>query len=302
MFKKATLLFFLLNIHCVYARVELVLPKDKPHPYLVELFAVLGLKHDGTASQMSQIAREKLMRKPTQERWEMKEIYQEKRDQVFLILQRLGVINAVQPSLSSYDYILVHGALVPRMRDRLKFLNDLWARGIRANEIIFLTGERPLNKELENNDVLFNEKFSSVSFRKGWVKPLLSPKTEADAAKVIWDQVITHPDLRLKKVKYIAVGMIKNKDTGVLTRPHTGHTVEAWLDTGPKMGKILAISNNPYISYQDQVMRNILKKRGYLNQQIILETVGPSAAPSTSLAVHLDNVSQWLYREAYPEE
>ncbi len=295
--KKAVLLFFLLCTHSAQARIELVLPGDKPHPYLVELFTVLGLQHEGTASHMSQVASENLRRKGTQERWEMQEIYQEKRDQLMPILEKLGVLYEVHPSLSYYDYILIHGALVPRMRDRLRFLDELWGKGLRAKKIVFLTSERPLHQDLENNDVLFNKDHSSVLFREDWVQYPLSPQTEADGAKLAWDQVITHPSLRFKKVHYVVVPMIENKETGALRRAHTGDTVEAWLDTDPKIGKYLAISNNPYISYQDQIMRNILRKKGYLEQGATLETVGPSADISIPLAVHLDAVSQWLYRE-----
>ncbi len=98
--------------------------------------------------------------------------------------------------------------------------------------------------------------------------------------------------------------MIKNKETGVITRPGTGHTVEAWFNTNPssKIKKCLAISNNPYIPYQYQSMYNILNKKGFLRHGVILETVGSSADPSTSLAVHLDNVGQWLKKELHSEE
>jgi hypothetical protein len=72
------------------------------------------------------------------------------------------------------------------------------------------------------------------------------------------------------------------------TRAHTGDTVIRWMNENPTKGRILAISSQPYVSYQDMSMRNRLAP-GFT-----LETIGDKAGDVMN-AVYLDNVARLLF-------
>ena len=62
---------------------------------------------------------------------------------------------------------------------------------------------------------------------------------------------------------------------------------------------MLAISNNPYILYQDAVFRNALVCKNYYKNPTYLETIGPSSSPEKKLSVHMDNIARWLYESIH---
>lgn len=288
-------LFFILFFMGCPMSQTLSSPLDTPPPDLLKLLAILGIQHDGTLVGINKITQEKFLRKPGQERWEMEEVYEDKRFLILPLLEKLGVIYAIFPSSQHYDTIIIHGAVVETMRQRLRFLDTLWSHGIRGEEIVFLTGERPLDPILENEEKVFNQEFSAIPFRSGWCRKNLTPSTEADIAPLVWDQVISQPDLRKKTAHFVRAPMKYDPTTGQSHRPSTKDTVLAWLATSPKMGRILAISNNPYIPYQHQAMLNILEQEGVLKKGVTLETVGSGANSDTLIAVHLDNLARWIY-------
>ncbi|MCX7337903.1 MAG: hypothetical protein NTX76_01290 [Alphaproteobacteria bacterium] len=276
--------------------------KNKPetHPHLLELFSVLGISHDGTVPDITQLCQKLFRRKPGQERWQMEEIYSDKREKLLPILQKLGVLDEIRPFLNQYDTILINGGLVSRMRVRLKFLDEQWAKQVRAKHIVFLVSDRPLDPIKESIEVINNPQNSTIPFRPGWSAAVASvtPKTEADAAKIVWDQIITQPGLRRTKVHYVRAPMIMDEKTQIVKRPGTIDTMNAWLDTKPTPGKYLVISNNPFILYQCQVIKNALKKRGYSGNGAYLEATGPAADKDTPISVHMDNIALWLEAKA----
>ena len=80
--------------------------------------------------------------------------------------------------------------------------------------------------------------------------------------------------------------------TGLAIRPNTGDTIIAWLKHNPKPGEILAISSQPYVQYQDAVLKTLIP-HGFSTETIGPATVGDSEA----IAVNLDNVARILYQE-----
>lgn len=290
-----------------------------PSSALIKLFDALKVPHDGTASGLNAVAQSTFLRKKGQERWQMEELYEDKRNILSPVLKELGVLEEIDPSFDVYtcaDYIFIHGGLMERMRLRLNFLNTLWPKlsnHVKKHvRVVFLAGGRKLDREKESPKMLLDPKFSSVPFRPHWKVPKTLPSTEAQAARLACEQVITDPDLR-KKVFFITAPTPKNQP-----RANTNDTITAWVRSfknfqrnphsvsskerifwtnakNPAHAKILAISNNPYIPYQDQVFRNALVQNGFLKQGAQLETIGPRASTETPIAVHLDNIARWLY-------
>ena len=284
-----------------------------------KLFKVLNLPTDGSLIQMNEIAQKKLLRKPGQERWDMdKEAYTDKKEQILPILDEIGLLQEKKPSRHNYDYILVLGALVNRMRDRLQFLDKIWPSLDKQTQknikIAFLVGERTLDPTQENTEVLLNEPMSPVPFRSGWVAPQTLPKTEKEAAEFLWDQIITNKDLKKKKDQEEVLFVNTPQKGDPPKRPTTVDTIFYWINSqqNPKFlrpkytqfwdssvpldkARYLVISNNPFILFQHKVVQNSLRKKGIINATI--ETVGSAADTTVPLSVHLDNVARILYEE-----
>lgn len=318
---KILFLFFLFLLGCD-TDVKPV-DQEKFIHLLKELFQVLNIENDGTLSQMNEIAQKELLRKPGQERWEMAQSkYENKKDKILHIIDKLGGVQEVIPSKSKYDYILIQGALIKRMRDRLKYLDTLWPylddETKKNIKIVILTGGRELDPVEENLDVLFNQKYTLFPFRVGWTRPDIIPKTEKEAAELAWDQIIENTELRAKVSKGDVLFVNTPKMGDPPRRPQARDTLYYWMDSwenrdlysqeyqkfwasakkAPNVASYLVISNNPYIPFQQKVMENSMKKRGWVEKGVTIETVGPAADSKTSIAVHLDNIARILYEEA----
>lgn len=284
-----------------------------------KLFKVLDLPTDDSLIQMNEIAQKELLRKPGQERWDMdKEAYNDKKEQILPILDEIGLLQEKKPSGQDYDYILIQGALVKRMRDRLAYLQKIWIslspQTRKKAKIVFLTGARSLEPTQESVEVLLNESLSPVPFRTEWTPPANLPQTEKEAAEFVWDQIIADPELRQKRVQgdvlFVNAPLLGDPPR----RPTAADTISFWIDSPQNTNALgeeytqfwdssvpldkaryLVISNNPFILFQHKVVQNSLRKKGITNAIIV--TVGPAADPTLPLSVHLDNVARILYEE-----
>lgn len=258
-----------------------LLTDGKPSAQLLQVFEILNLKHDGTAKGINEVAQKELLRKPGQELWQMEDNYEAKREELLPVFVKLGMQTEIKPKHKSYEYIIVYGGSAPRMKMRLQFLEELWRNGVRGNGIVFLAGERPLDQTFEIED---------------WKATEDVPATEAEAAKKLWKEVISDPDLSSKQVNFVIVPMLETR------RPGTTDTVNMWLGQSPRVGKWLAISSNPFIPFQDLTMRGVLLKSKLYKTQVELETVGQAAPAVTMVSALLDNLARILYTEINQEQ
>jgi hypothetical protein len=82
-----------------------------------------------------------------------------------------------------------------------------------------------------------------------------------------------------------------------MRRATTGDTIIDWLATSPAHGDCLFISNQPYVGYQDSVMRT------YIPHSFgSLETCGPQASNTTRNSDILDDLARFLYQEKIRRE
>ncbi len=315
---RILLLLFLLILPCCAPDANLT-EQEKLLSSIKKLFKVLNLPHEGSLTQMNEIAQKELLRKPGQERWDMdKTAYNDKKDQILPILDEMGLLQERKPSGQEYDYILIQGALIKRMRDRLYYLQQIWpslsSQTRKNTKIVFLTGGRPLEPTQESAEVLLNPSLSPIPFRPEWVPPANLPQIEKEAAEFAWDQVIENKELRHKKdqgeVLFVNAPLMGDPPR----RPTAADTISFWLDSQQNLNalgaeytrfwtsaiplnkaKYLVISNNPFILFQHKVVQNSLRKKGI--NAVPIETIGPAADPTLPLSVHLDNVARILYEE-----
>lgn len=271
-------------------RLPKVVDQGKLSPTLLKILTATKIEHDGTLASVVKATQAAWLRKENTERWEMDNAHEDLKPTLIPLFEEFGMVDEIAPTGKKYTYGIILGATINTMRQRLAFALELWKLGIRFDHIVFLVGERPLDPVKESEAICFDSKNPYLPARPDWKKPSAMPKTETDAAKLIFDQAVLPDGFKdALKVTFIDTPMQKLAN-GTTRRPNTGDTVNLFkpmLEQVP--GTILAISNQPYIGYQDAVTRTLLP--GYS-----VETVGSKAGP-LHMGVALDNLARWLYQE-----
>jgi hypothetical protein len=192
-------------------------------------------------------------------------------DDLTQLFTEMGCIECLGATHAHYDYALILGALGGRMTDRVDYFYQEWQRGVRTDVIVLLSGDRTLDPALE-------------TFPEGMDSEL----------QLLTHLVENHP-LRpmLGAIPIIAVDAPKVPGRG---RPTTASTVEQWLKQNPQPGSCLAISNQPYVGYQEAVLRALLPS------SFVIEGVGPAPRQMPSTAILLDNFAKWLYFASLEEK
>lgn len=212
------------------------------------------------------------LRKAHQERWEIAELSLEQRRWVLDWAEKQGLFADWKPVLKSYDTALILGATTSRMQMRLDYLKKLWLEGTRFHEIVWLTGERPLDTRV---DALTDR-----------------CQNESDAARVIWEETILPKEMRALPVVFVSVPM--KTEGGALKRPNTEDTIVAWLKIAPKPCKALFVSDQPFCGYQFAVIKSSLPDSFQFD--LVGSGVDPMSHPSAA-SVTLDSMARWLYQE-----
>jgi len=287
-----SILFFVLISIYSFALTNVLHPDGKPTQLLIDLLALTNVQHDGTLASIVQATQKEWLRSPGKERWEIPEIFADKRNAFFSIFQKLNLIEAIKPTHLTYRYALVLGATVLRMRNRMAYLVEQWQHGVRFEKILFLAGQRLLDPVLEHSDVLVNAKKDQAFVRCDWKKDEAAalPATEAEAAKLVYDQVDIPDDLKKVPISFLTAPMV-TMPNGQIRRPGTDEIIKLWLSTKPEPGTCVAFSNQPYCRHQGSVLQTLIPS------PFAVETVGRHADDNTTIAVHLDNLARYLFSE-----
>jgi hypothetical protein len=170
------------------------------------------------------------------------------------------------------------GAAFHRLKDRLEHLVEVWQQGTRFNDVVILSGARPLTDDEKSLAMLTYQLLESSC-----------PQTETELMKLVYEKCEMPADMRQLSLVVVDVPM-KVNEKGALVRPTTGDTVNLWMQSNPKVGNCLVISNQPYVGYQDSVTKTLLPK------EFVVDTVGKKSV-DTKIGVHLDNLARYLYQE-----
>ncbi len=269
--------------------------QGNPSQALQTLLSATDITHDGSLASIvaaTQHEQDKggWLRAQGKERWEIDELFTQKRELLFSIFEHLGVFDQVAPLQNHYDYALLLGAMVYRIRTRLHHLIELWNKGIQFDTIVILCGQRTLDPRLESLDILLNAHNGVLPFKANWQFDGTIPKTETDMMKLVFEQSQLPDEWKNLSIIFIDTPQQLQED-GSWRRPNTQDTVEAWFATDPTPGSILAISNQPFIGYQDTILRR------FISATFTIETVGQAASANIKIATLLDNMARWLYME-----
>ncbi|MBS1988152.1 hypothetical protein JST56_04120 [Candidatus Dependentiae bacterium] len=273
-------------------RAHLIVTDDgKPAQLTYELLAALNLKHDGTLQNIVEVTQKNLLRPVGKERWQSPEsVYQENADKIIPILKQLGLLQEVQAEQKDYRYGILLGATVTNVRKRLAFLIQEWNRGVRVDELVILAGQRILDPDIESVAVLYDRKNGILPIKQSWQDSQEHPKTETEMMRMVLEQAELPEGLAKIPCTFIDAPMQKTAD-GLIRRPTTGDTVNAWLEKKPNPDSCLVVSCQPYVTYQDSVMRTLMPA------SFSLETIGARVSEGENLATLLDTVARILYQE-----
>lgn len=254
---KKVLLLLALKFSFLAGAVEITQP-------LLELLEVTGIEHQGTYESILQETQKKWLRPSGKERWEISDLEDKTNQQIFPLADQLGFVSEVVPHSNGYLYAALLGGTFGRMEKRLDFLIQLWNQGIRFKNLIFLTGQRPLDPTIE---------------------PVFEGcRDESEAAHYIWANHLVPEEMRNIPVQFVEVPMKEGK------RPIRKDTYIAWLSTHPQPGSILLISNQPYCPFDQTIAVSSLP------QSFSIETVGVAIdEKEKNGAVLLDSIARWIF-------
>ncbi len=269
----------------------LVNQDNKPTVALLELLNEMRAHH--TDSFPSIVQTTQLWLRPTEkERWEFKNDFIEiKKPRLLKLFENLCLIQKVEPSKKYYDYALLFGGTLDDVRNRLAYLITLWDNGIRFNSLVILTGQRLLNATLENHERLLNNQHKGLPSKNTWHFKENFPTSEPEMIKFVFEQ--TDIPRAWDTVSRIFIDT-PPQETGSnsFRRPNTEDTIIQWLkECKPQPGSILAISNQPFIGYQNAVLRKNMP------QKFAMETVGSAYQDNESTTTILDALVRWIYNE-----
>lgn len=212
------------------------------------------------------------LRKPHQERWEITELSQDQRLFVLHWATEQGFFAPWTPTLKTYDKALILGATTSRMQMRLDYLKQLWEEGIRFHEIVWLTGDRPLDSRVDG----LTDRCSH----------------ESDAAHVVWEETSLPEEMRTLPVVFVAVPM--KKEGSFQKRPNTEDTIVAWLNLYPEPCSVLFVSDQPFCGYQFAVIKAMLPDSFLFD--VVGQGVDAMSHPSAA-GITLDSIARWIYQE-----
>ena len=240
---------------------------------LLELSVALDIPQDACLITETQ---KRWLRKAGQERWEVAELPLQQKRFVLDWAKKQGLFSPWTPGYTTYDKALILGATTSRMQMRLNFLKELWYQGTRFSEIVWLTGERPLDPRVDDLiDRCHNE---------------------SEAARILWQETDLPKDMCNLPVIFIAVPM-KMEGTS-FKRPNTEDTIIAWLKTVSQPCLLLFVSDQPFCGYQFAVVKTCLPES--FSFDLVGQGVDPTSHPLAA-AITLDSIARWIYQESLYE-
>ncbi len=268
-----------------------VLIDEKVSPTLKKILEVTNITHDGTLQSVVEATQKAWLRKAGAERWDIDDSFEKFHDTLYPLFRELDILDEIAPSKKAYDYAIVLGATVNPIRDRLNLMLKAFERGVRYKKLIFHTGARKRHSEKESKEVLFDRNNKLLPIRSDWKEPKELPKTEAEIARMVYDQAALPKGFKeAVEVIFVEAPMQKKPD-GTFRNPNTGDIIKLWLSSNTPPGTVLASSNQPYVKYQHAVLKTLLP------DTFIIETIGSGAGDKLHVGTLLDNLARWLYQE-----
>lgn len=254
------------------------------------------------------------------------------RQTILNLITELNIIDDVHAPESFYQYALILGATAPTMKTRIEYFGKEWSNGVRCNEIALLGANRKLSKDRDyntnilqgmlqyivNNNLTSTENLVKVTsiltdqnaeyeqkFALAKTITANNPKltvfsaylseaaTEADAALAMLYIADIPKEIQRLPVCLVTAPDVKRADNLVF-RANTAETIEYWLNNHDvQKTSIVAVSNQPYLIYQQQVLNNILKNQ--FNRADAIGYQDNSVNKLAKIELYLDTLALFLH-------
>lgn len=224
------------------------------------------------------------------------------KDAVQADLAQAGFCDAVIPTRSSFDFVLINGSTAPAVRRRIhavaQAVDDKIIVLTQNTQIVFLDGERTRFAS-ETPAVLCDP--SPYPREPSWTPPAALPTDERGIDEMLWQQMRLPAVLRQQPILFVHA----QKREGV-ARAHTADCVQAWVRRHhPHDANALVVSDNPFVEYQRRVTQVLLHQSGARGMHV--SALGPSAdlhahLPTTRVGLLLDALAGTLYRACQQQQ
>ncbi|WP_213357983.1 hypothetical protein [Chlamydiifrater phoenicopteri] len=161
-------------------------------------------------------------------------------------LSMLYMTQVVPAYSATYDTAVILGGTLPSIRQRLDFLVREWNRGVRFKKIVFLCGERPLYRNIEEREQFFDSRHNPFPIESSWDERNGDmPRNEEGVARFVWAQ------MKLPKIwrdiSKMSVVFVSAKPSGDHTRATREDTLKLFRSY-EGFSKTLFVSSQPFIS------------------------------------------------------
>ncbi len=273
------LLYVFMHVTPIHTKNTLFDEQYHPTRPLRDILELTGIKHNGTIEDIVIKTQEAWLSKQ-KERWYMDQTPHPEHDKLTELFKQIDAEDALTPKKNHYTYALLMGATAFRMKLRLDYLLEQISKGITFDELIMISGERPLDPAVEDPariSKIFNTPLELAA----------TFKTEGDVMEYLKSQLPS--EILAKKVTVVRAPM-KQLPDGSFTRPTVGDIIPAWLKkANPQPGTCLVVSNQPYVHYQEASVRL------YLPDTFEIDAIGDAASATDYDPVKLDNLARWIY-------
>jgi hypothetical protein len=234
-----------------------------------KVFKCFG-KEISTLEDGNRFAQKYLM--PSGERWKnqtnpLNTVMETNRSKLLKHFAALGQVHSIYPEKKTYEWALILSDIRSNARKRFEHFQQLVDVGNTFQNIALLSGGQPL--EPEEMDGLPSE-----------------ATTQTDMMIFEFNRLPCAP----KFTPLIIDSPMQTMPDGSIRRPNTDSTVKDFLATKPAIGACLALTNNPHIPRQTDVVRF------YLDQEKYPTTgAGPAAESEEAIITHCGEFARGLY-------
>lgn len=255
---------------------------------LKELLAITDIVHHNTLNSIAAAVNNTSkgwLRKG--ERWEEQgNKFMAIKDKILSLAKKLGYIDKIRPIKTMYNRALLLGSDADNVRERINTMLEAKLDNIHWSKCVMLGSDRSL--ELSSEAPLWDQLLLADVIAKNY------PATETGMINYLfYKEYFDKLPTGFENVSPLFINTIKPDGK---KRADTEDTIINWLqidNIADERGELLVFSNQPFIAYQDKVIKYIFAKHELNNFNIL--TVGEAAQPFIHPNIILDSIARDLF-------
>ncbi len=212
---------------------------------LERLCEITQIAYDDDTAVMVTTMQKNWLRSTHKELSELEERFSEKeRSEIWEIAKQLGFVSEKIPKKTTFEQCALLGGMLPCFQHRLHYLIELWSRGVRFKNWVFLAGQRKLLK----HERFFKDLDSPKNLVHNEEAP---PENEGEMMQLYYQRATLPAEMRLIPFQLINLPMRSHQ--GKKMRPTTADTIRAWAKN-QQAKNCLFVTDQPFCLYQEAVI------------------------------------------------